>query len=64
MAFQKINVLSKLSLEEIQREVIKQEKEIFEIKFEQRIKQTAKPHIIKKKKHYLAQLLTLVKQKQ
>ena len=63
MSLKKIDEIKKLSIDEINKEIINLKKEIFDLKFKQSTKQKIKPHIFKHKKHTLAQLLTLETQK-
>lgn len=49
----------KITKNNIQEKILQTRKEIFELKFKQTTEKNIKPHLIKHKKHLLAQLLTM-----
>lgn len=63
MAFPKIKNIKNLTEPEIREKIITIKKDIFELEIKKATRQSFKPHIFKHKKHELAQLLTLEKQK-
>jgi large subunit ribosomal protein L29 len=59
MGIPKFNDLTSLSNDEILEDIIKTEKELFNLKFKKATRQSFKPHNIKYSKRRLAQLKTL-----
>jgi large subunit ribosomal protein L29 len=59
MGIPKFNDLTLLSNDEILEDIIKTEKELFNLKFKKATRQSFKPHNIKYSKRRLAQLKTL-----
>ena len=59
MKKQLISELQNLSIVEIQEKILELKKEIILMTIKQKTQQNIKPHIIKNKKHELAQILTL-----
>jgi large subunit ribosomal protein L29 len=59
MGMPKFNDLTSLSNDEILEDIIKTEKELFNLKFKKATRQSFKPHNIKYSKRRLAQLKTL-----
>jgi len=59
MGMPKFNDLTLLSNDEILEDIIKTEKELFNLKFKKATRQSFKPHNIKYSKRRLAQLKTL-----
>lgn len=51
--------LREVTSSNIQEKISQTRKEIFELKFKQATEKNIKPHLIKHKKHLLAQLLTM-----
>nr|QVY58446.1 50S ribosomal protein L29 [Kappaphycus striatus] len=63
MSFQKIENIKKLNIEEIEKNIIKIKKEIFDLQIKKYTRQSLKNHVFKHKKHQLAQFMTLATQK-
>nr|QCI06262.1 ribosomal protein L29 [Dicranema revolutum] len=59
MAFQKFSNIKHYSIEQIEENIVKLKKEIFNLKIQQATKQSIKNHLFKHKKNNLAKLLTL-----
>nr|AYR06230.1 ribosomal protein L29 [Renouxia sp.] len=62
MSLLKMDYLRDMSKTEIYNKILEVKKEIFDLKFKQATRQTVKRHLLKHKKHLLAQLLTLESQ--
>ena len=54
----KISEIRKLSSSELTSNIAEMQRRLFELRLSQATKQSAKPHLFKKYKHILAQLLT------
>jgi large subunit ribosomal protein L29 len=59
MALSKMSELRDLSTEEIDNEIQKIKRELFDLRFQQATRQTVQPHEFKHKRHTIAQLMTL-----
>lgn len=59
MAMPKISEARKLTLEELNSEVISIKRQLFELRFKKATRQSIKPHLFKHLKHRLRQLLTV-----
>ena len=59
MALSKMSELRDLSSEEIDSEIQKLKRELFDLRFQQATRQTIQPHEFKHKRHTIAQLMTL-----
>lgn len=59
-----IEELRKIDLKKLREEVKKTEKDLFKIRFEVRSEQSKSSHLIKKNKEYLAQLKTILKERE
>ena len=59
MALSKMSDLRDLSTEEIDSEIQKLKRELFDLRFQQATRQTVSPHEFKHKRHKIAQLMTL-----
>lgn len=59
MALSKIAELRELSTEEIDGEIQRLKRELFDLRFQQATRQTVNPHEFKHKRHTIGQLMTL-----
>ena len=56
--------LRKIDLKKLQEETVKTEKDLFKVRFEARSGQSKSSHLIKKNKIYVAQLKTILKERE
>lgn len=64
MALPKIDDVRSLSDQEISEQIIAVKRELFELRFQMGTRRLEKPHLFKHKRHRLAQLMTLERERQ
>ena len=64
MALPKIEEVRNLNDEELTQEILKVKQELFRLRLEKATRQLKAPHLFKHKKHRLAQLLTIERERQ
>ncbi|MDJ0690057.1 MAG: 50S ribosomal protein L29 [Xenococcaceae cyanobacterium MO_188.B32] len=64
MALPSIEDARKLSDEELAEEIVKEKRQLFQLRLEQATRRLEKPHLFKHSKHRLSQLMTVERERQ